>query len=129
MTCASCAQTIEKALAKVPGVTTASVNFASNQATIEYDQTKVDDTALTAAVKATGYTLVDQSLMDGEFKVIGMGSDHCAGVVQKALAGFAGVSNIKTSYANGSATFVYDPSQVSYLSLKRWLMTPGTKRS
>jgi Cu+-exporting ATPase len=119
MTCASCAQTIEKALAKVPGVTTASVNFASNQATIEYDQTKVDDTALTAAVKATGYTLVDQSLMDGEFKVIGMGSDHCAGVVQKALAGFTGVSNIKTSYANGSATFVYDPSQVKLSELKK----------
>ena len=119
MTCASCAQTIEKSIIKVPGVTAASVNFASNQATIEYDQTKVDDEMLVAAVQATGYKLVDQSLRDGEFKVIGMGSDHCAGVVQNALAGFAGVSNIKTSYANSSATFLYDRTIVKLSDLKQ----------
>jgi len=119
MTCASCAQTVEKAIAKVPGVASSAVNFASSQATIEYDQTKVDDTALVAAVHSTGYKLVDQSLMDGEFKVIGMGSDHCARVIQKALAGFVGVSDIKTSYANGSATFVYDPAQVKLSELKK----------
>jgi len=119
MTCASCAQTVEKALTKVPGVTTASVNFASSQATVGYDQVRVDDKALATVVQSTGYKMVDQSLKDGEFKVIGMGSDHCAGVVQKALSGFAGVSNIKTSYANGSATFVYDPAQVKLSELKK----------
>jgi len=125
MTCASCAQTIEKAISKVPGVTATSVNFASNQATIEYDQTKVDEEMLVAAVQATGYKLVDQSLRDGEFKVIGMGSDHCAGVVKAALAGFVGVSNVQTSYANSSATFVYDQTQVTLSDLKQTVDDAG----
>ncbi|MEX3829986.1 cation transporter, partial [Paraburkholderia sp. BR14263] len=33
MTCASCAMRVEKALAKVPGVTRASVNLATEKAT------------------------------------------------------------------------------------------------
>lgn len=125
MTCASCAQTIEKAIAKIPGVTNAVVNFASNKATIEYDHTKVDDKVLITAVQATGYKLIDQSLMAGEFKVIGMGSDHCAGVVQKALATLPGVSDIKTSYANGSATFMYDPNLVKLSELKKAIDDAG----
>ena len=119
MTCASCAQTVEKAISKVPGVKTAGVNFATNEATVEYDQSSVEGMVITEAVQATGYKLVDRSLMDGEFKVIGMGSDHCAGVVQKALEAFPGVTNIKTSYANGSATFLYDPTQVKISALKK----------
>ncbi len=37
MTCASCAMRIEKGLNKVPGVKDASVNFATEQATVTYD--------------------------------------------------------------------------------------------
>ncbi len=37
MTCASCAMRIEKGLKKVPGVKEASVNFATEQATVIYD--------------------------------------------------------------------------------------------
>ena len=77
MTCASCAQTIEKALEKVSGVESAGVNFATSQASVEYNQANTDFAALAGAVQGTGYTLVDQSQKDGEFKVIGMGSDHC----------------------------------------------------
>jgi copper chaperone CopZ len=35
MTCASCASRVEKALAKVPGVSRASVNLATEKATVE----------------------------------------------------------------------------------------------
>ena len=119
MTCASCAQTVEKALEKVPGVESAGVNFATSQASVEYNQANTDFAALASAVQGTGYTLVDQSQKDGEFKVIGMGSDHCAGVVQKALESLPGVSNVQTSYANGSATFSYDPNQVKLSDLKK----------
>jgi len=119
MSCASCAQTVEKALAKVAGVHTASVNFAANQATTEYDESTTAFSDLASAVQGTGYELIDQSFKDGEFKVIGMGSDHCAGVVEKALGRFAGVTNIKTSFANGSAVFSYDPTQVKISELKK----------
>jgi Cu+-exporting ATPase len=119
MSCASCANTIEKSLQKVPGVQSANVNFASEQATVEYDETIATHKQMSDVVTETGYTLVDQSQVDGEFKVIGMGSDHCAGVVKKALESLDGVTNVKTSFANGSATFTYDPSQVKLSVLKK----------
>ncbi len=119
MSCASCANTIEKSLSKVPGVASAIVNYAAEQATVEYDHSKATDAQLTKAVSEVGYKLVDQSHIDGEFKVIGMGSDHCAGVVKKALESVAGVTNVQASFANGLAKFSYDPSQAKLSILKK----------
>ena len=45
MTCASCAATIEKGLAKLPGVSRVNVNLASEKASIEYNSNKVDTKA------------------------------------------------------------------------------------
>lgn len=57
MHCASCALTIEQALMKVPGVQKATVNFATEKATIESDD-YVAQEALLDAVNATGYKLI-----------------------------------------------------------------------
>lgn len=54
MTCASCVARVEKSLRTVPGVTGASVNLASEQATIEH-QPGVDTQALISAVQKAGY--------------------------------------------------------------------------
>ena len=40
MTCTTCAATIKKGLAEIPGVKQADVNFASEKASIEYDPSK-----------------------------------------------------------------------------------------
>jgi Cu+-exporting ATPase len=56
MTCASCAQTIEKALKKAQGVSKANVNFAAEKATVFYDSTKTSIDKLTEVVKNTGYS-------------------------------------------------------------------------
>jgi len=54
MTCASCVRRVEKALGKVDGVAEASVNFATNRATVRHGH-GVSGEALVAAVKASGY--------------------------------------------------------------------------
>ena len=54
MTCASCAARVEKALAKVPGVAHASVNLATEKATVEV-RDDVAPEALTGAVAKAGY--------------------------------------------------------------------------
>ena len=54
MTCASCVARVEKALAKVPGVASASVNLATERARVAA-QTDIDVAALTRAVSAAGY--------------------------------------------------------------------------
>src|SRR3989454_1445039 len=55
MTCASCAMRIEKGLKKVPGVKDASVNFATEQATITYDSGQTGPEQLVQKVEAVGY--------------------------------------------------------------------------
>ena len=54
MTCASCVGRVEKALRRVPGVLQASVNLASEQATVQALST-VEPQALLAATAAAGY--------------------------------------------------------------------------
>lgn len=56
MHCASCAVTTEKALKKLPGVTDANVNFATERATIEHDE-HVSHEVLAKAVRDTGYAV------------------------------------------------------------------------
>jgi len=54
MTCASCANRIERKLNKLDGVS-ASVNYATEKATVDYDAAAVDPHELIAAVAAAGY--------------------------------------------------------------------------
>ncbi|HEX4744159.1 MAG TPA: heavy metal translocating P-type ATPase [Candidatus Limnocylindria bacterium] len=57
MTCASCVRRIEKALAKVEGVETASVNLATEKAHVVFDPAKAGLDQLRAAVEKAGYKL------------------------------------------------------------------------
>src|SRR5574338_1586326 len=57
MTCASCANRIERKLNKLDGVT-ASVNYATEKATVEFDPEAVAPDQLVAAVESAGYQAV-----------------------------------------------------------------------
>jgi Cu+-exporting ATPase len=54
MTCASCANRIERGLNQLEGVS-ATVNYATERAAVAYDATAVDPAQLVAAVRAAGY--------------------------------------------------------------------------
>src|SRR5687768_12654115 len=54
MTCASCANRIERNLNELDGVR-ATVNYATEKATVDYDPAAVDTRELIAAVEAAGY--------------------------------------------------------------------------
>ncbi|MBN2855354.1 MAG: copper ion binding protein, partial [Halothiobacillaceae bacterium] len=55
MTCAACVGRVERALRRVPGVLSAEVNLATEQAHIRYSPAMVDLDALLAAVRDAGY--------------------------------------------------------------------------
>ena len=55
MTCASCVNRIERFLTKTPGVETATVNLATEMATIRYLPAVADRADLVGAVEAAGY--------------------------------------------------------------------------
>jgi Cu+-exporting ATPase len=55
MTCASCVNRIERFLRRTPGVETASVNLATETATIRYRSEVADRAALVGAIESAGY--------------------------------------------------------------------------
>lgn len=59
MTCANCANTIERRLKKTDGVVDASVNFAAEKASVEYVVGITDRAQLVAAVRKAGYDVVE----------------------------------------------------------------------
>src|SRR3989338_3074971 len=61
MHCASCVVRNERGLKKLSGVQSASVNFAMNNATVEYDESKVSEHDLHHVVEKNGYKVVAES--------------------------------------------------------------------
>ena len=55
MSCASCVNRIEKAIRKDPGVTSASVNLATEKASIRYEPSKTNVASLISLISAAGY--------------------------------------------------------------------------
>ena len=55
MHCASCVNVLERTLKKVPGVKEATVNLASEKATVLLDEKQVNDNQLSSAVANVGY--------------------------------------------------------------------------
>lgn len=56
MHCASCASNTTRKLNKTPGVITASVNYANEQATVTFDESQTSTDNLAQAVSSLGYT-------------------------------------------------------------------------
>ena len=65
MHCAACVGKVERALTGVPGVEEASVNLATERATVAYDPARADVGGLRAAVERAGYELGAEAAADG----------------------------------------------------------------
>ena len=98
MTCSSCAGRVERALAKVPGVSRVNVNLASEQARIEGGT--ADLPGLIAAVTAAGYAVPSRRL---ELAIEGMTCASCAGRVERALTQVPGVLKASVNLASERA--------------------------
>ncbi|WP_034176560.1 copper ion binding protein, partial [Burkholderia ambifaria] len=111
MTCASCVSRVEKALAKVPGVTRASVNLATERATIDAAP-DVSASRLAEAVQQAGYGATAVAAtppaasrdLEFEFDIGGMTCASCAGRVEKALAAVPGVARASVNLATERAS-------------------------
>ena len=78
MTCASCAARIERKLNKLDGVT-ASVNYATEKAAVEFDPAQVTPQELVDAVEQVGYSARLPQTDDGERRSRKTRPRACAG--------------------------------------------------
>ena len=117
MTCASCAQTVEKAAKKVRGVTQASVNLATEKLSIEYDEPTFSVENLQKAVDNSGYEMVTQEGTTQTFAIEGMTCASCAQTIEKAVGKLSGVDKASVNLATEKMQVSYNPSAISVVDV------------
>ncbi|MBI2747820.1 MAG: copper-translocating P-type ATPase [Burkholderiales bacterium] len=100
MTCASCVARVERALQKLPGVAEATVNLATESASVHADAS-VGLAALQSAVEKAGYAVGESSV---SLAIDGMTCASCVWRVEKALMRVPGVIHAEVNLATESAT-------------------------
>ena len=115
MTCASCVSHVEGALKEVSGVLSASVNLATEQATVEFDDDKATISELIHAVDDSGYKagLAHITLNIGQ-----MTCASCVVHVEHALKEVEGVLSANVNLATEQATVEYIPGLATLVDMK-----------
>ncbi len=108
MSCASCAQTIQKGLAGLKGVDKASVNFATSRATVSYDPHQAKVTDFISAIRKSGYEV---GAVATEVSILGIDCASCVQKIEKALLGTKGVTTAVVNLATQKARVEYLPSE------------------
>ncbi|PGX78321.1 copper-translocating P-type ATPase [Bacillus thuringiensis] len=124
MTCAACANRIEKGLKRVEGVHEANVNFALEKTKIMYDPTKTNPQQFKEKVESLGYGIVSDK---AEFTVSGMTCAACANRVEKRLNKLDGVNKATVNFALESATVDFNPDEVNVNEMKSAITKLGYK--
>ncbi|MGE5495950.1 MAG: heavy metal translocating P-type ATPase [Burkholderiales bacterium] len=128
MTCAACAQRIEKAVRKLSGIGKANVNLASEKLFVEYDAGSIQLSAIKETVAKIGYEVVENT--DNSHVTIPIGGMTCAACaqrVEKAIQKLPGVASASVNFATEKATVDYDPHQVRLSAIKEAIGKAGYK--
>jgi Cu+-exporting ATPase len=109
MTCANCVATVEKGLKKLDGVQEATVNLATERATITYDAAKLKEQDLIERVEKVGYGVPTSTI---ELPITGMTCANCVATVEKGLKKLPGITDVSVNLATEKATVKYVPGTV-----------------
>ncbi|MDN4606343.1 heavy metal translocating P-type ATPase [Sporosarcina highlanderae] len=109
MTCAACANRVEKGLQRMDGIDSATVNFATEKAAVSFDDEKVDIQAIQEKIKALGYDTVKE---EADFQISGMTCAACSARIEKGLSRMEGVQLATVNLALETGKVEYDPSVI-----------------
>ncbi|MBE0511996.1 copper-translocating P-type ATPase [Candidatus Bathyarchaeota archaeon] len=124
MSCASCAQTIEKALKEHVGVEQANVNFASEKAYLTYDPKVTNKKELIETVRATGYD-AHLETKKAIIRIGGMTCASCAQTIENALKKTEGIVEANVNLASEKAVVVYDVQEIDYEGIREVIEGTG----
>jgi Cu+-exporting ATPase len=110
MTCAACANRIEKGLRRTEGVTDANVNFALEQASVTFDPNLTDHAKMEQKVEQLGYKVVKDH---ADLQLMGMTCAAYAARIEKGLNRLPGVTKATVNFALESAHVEYNPGEVA----------------
>jgi len=107
MSCANCSASIEDALSELDGIDDASANYATDEATVEYDATVVSLADIYNKIDDAGYEAVSETVRIG---ITDMSCANCADTNAEALEALPGVIEADVNYATDEAQVRYNPA-------------------
>ncbi|MBN1285647.1 MAG: copper-translocating P-type ATPase [Anaerolineae bacterium] len=110
MHCANCANTVERSLKKLDGTLDVVVNFATERATITYDDKRAAPADMVHKIEDAGYGVITAQV---EFPITGMHCANCANTVARSLKKLDGTLDVIVNYATERATVTYNPDALS----------------
>ncbi|MGO2083425.1 heavy metal translocating P-type ATPase [Vagococcus sp.] len=128
MTCASCAQTVEKVVNQLSNVNQASVNLATEKLTVSFEEGTEDETSVIAAVEGAGYH-VNLPKKETTFAIEGMTCASCAQTIEKVVGKLAGVKEANVNLATEKLKVQYDPEQISIREIETAVADAGYQAS
>ncbi len=102
MHCAGCSSAVEKSLNQLEGVEEASVNLATETASVSFDGGRVSQKDIKRAVQEAGYSVAENEKVS-TLKIEGMHCSGCTDAVQKALESTEGVREVNVNLATETA--------------------------
>ncbi len=125
MSCAACAASIERSVAKVSGVVSSQVNFATEELTV-FSANDIRIQQVIHAVESAGYGVRrNSSFQKLTIPIRGMTCASCVFTIEKAVGTLKGVADISVNFASEVATIQYDSSITRISEIKKTIIDAG----
>jgi Cu+-exporting ATPase len=122
MSCASCAATVQGALAAAPGVRSAAVNYATAKAAVAYDDARTDVARLIRAVRDAGYGCGKATV---SFAVSDLHYAPSVAPLERELSRVSGVIRVVANQATESVAVDYVPGVTTAEALELAVRAAG----
>ena len=122
MTCAACAQAVQRALAKLKGVVKAEVNLLTEEATVEVTE-EIDIKRVVSIVRATGYDIGKTSI----FLQVNELDQDVARLIEENLSKLDGILEVKTDIVNKNIKLSYIPTLIDERQILSTFKVLGVK--
>ena len=126
MTCAACARAVERVTKKLPGIASASVNYATEKLNVDFDEGSVTVTDIQNAISKAGYS----ALMDTtskSMKIEGMTCSACVKAVERAVKKVDGIEDVSVNFATEKMNVSFDSSKLAVSDIKKAVEKAGYK--
>mgnify|MGYP000906272918 FL=1 len=128
MSCAACAKRIEKAVGGMEGVKSATVNFATEMLTLEFDEQKAPLTEIKKTIENTGYNVIEKAkIKHATIPIGGMTCAACASRIERVLGKTEGIKKASVNLSTEKATVEYDPEIIRLSAIKQAINKLGYK--
>ncbi len=122
MSCASCAATVQEALGRARGVASATVNYATAKAAVDYETAEIGVAQLMKSVRDAGYQCGQASVT---FGVVDLHYAPSVVALERQLAAVNGVIRATANQATESVTVSYVPGVVTAELLEEAVRAAG----